>query len=116
MADGKSKGIGSMRATTTGTVLTALAIFAGGALAQTSTVPNNPQPKCWDEAANEVRTRTQPAQTKPEDTTQTTVGDGSSEGMSGIEPGTKGSASKTLPGGSQNPTGMSARPPGLPNC
>ena len=104
-----------MKATMIG-MLTALTIPAGGALAQTPTDLNSPPTKCWDAAANQVRNRTQPSQQKPEDTSQTAVGDGSSEGMAGIEPGTKGSASKTLPGGSENPTGTSARPPGLPNC
>ena len=104
-----------------GILLTTLAIFVAStnlASAQSQAEQASPS-KCWDLAANQVRTRTLPAEQKTQktqDTLETTVGEGSSEGMSAIAPGSKGSASKTLPGGSENPTGSSARPPGLPNC
>jgi hypothetical protein len=76
----------------------------------------NPPTQCWDVAANQVRTRTEPAETKPRAPLDTTIGEGSSEGMSAITPGTKGTASKTLPGSSGDPSGSSNRPPGMPSC
>ena len=76
----------------------------------------NPPTQCWDVAANQVRTRTEPAETKSRDMPETTVGEGSSEGMSAIAPGAKGTASKNRPGSSSDPTGSSARPPGMPSC
>jgi hypothetical protein len=100
-------------------VLTTFAVVVGNlgiASAQTPAEQSSPS-KCWDEAANQVRTKTAPTTTQsPNDQLETTVGEGSSEGMSAIAPGSKGSASKTLPGSSGNPSGTSARPPGLPNC
>lgn len=99
--------------------LATLAVLVGSvdlASAQSQAEQSSPS-KCWDAAANQVRTRTEPSTTKsPEDQLETTVGEGSSEGMAAIAPGSKGTASKTLPGTSGNPDGRSARPPGLPNC
>jgi hypothetical protein len=100
-----------------GNILTTFAVLVGSAdlaSAQSQAEQSSPS-KCWDAAANQVRTRTEPA--KPGDKLETTVGEGSSEGMSAIAPGSKGTASKTLPGSSSDPTGSaSSRPPGLPNC
>jgi hypothetical protein len=96
--------------------LTTLASLVGSmslALAQSPAEQSSPS-KCWDAPAEQVRTRTQPAEQKSRDALETTVGEGSSEGMSAIAPGSKGSASKTLPGTSGNPDGR--RPPGLPDC
>ena len=98
-------------------VLTTFAVVVGNvglASAQSPAEQSSPS-KCWDAAANQVRTKTEPTTTQsPDDRLETTVGEGSSEGMSAIAPGSKGPASKTLPGSSSNPTG--SRPPGLPNC
>jgi hypothetical protein len=100
-------------------VLTTFAVLVGSAglgVAQNLAEQSTPS-KCWDAAANQVRTRTEPSTTKsPDDRLETTVGEGSSEGMAAIAPGSKGTASKTLPGSSGNPDGTSPRPPGLPNC
>jgi hypothetical protein len=70
--------------------------------------------QCWDVAANQLRTRTEPTEPKSREMPETTVGEGSSEGMSAIAPGAKGTASKNLPGSSGDPTG--SRPPGMPSC
>lgn len=102
----------------TAIVLTAVAVLIGNANpahAQSQAEQSSPS-KCWDEAANQVRTRTQPAEPRSRDMPETTIGEGSSEGMAAIAPGAKGSASNTLPGSSGNPSGTSARPPGLPSC
>jgi hypothetical protein len=102
----------------TAIVLTAFAMLVatgGLASAQSQAEQSNPS-KCWDEASNQVRTRTQLTEHKSRDIPETTVGEGSAEGMDAVAPGAKGSASKTLPGSSGNPSGTSARPPGLPNC
>jgi hypothetical protein len=102
-----------------------LAVLIGGLqLANGQTTPGasgqsgatNPPTQCWDVAANQVRTSTEPAATKSREMPETTVGEGSSEGMSAIVPGTKGTASKNLPGSSGDPTGSSGRPPGMPSC
>jgi hypothetical protein len=99
-------------------VLTTFAILVGnvGLVSAPSPAEQSSPSKCWDAAANQVRTTTEPTTQSPNDQLETTVGEGSSEGMSAIAPGSKGSASKTLPGSSGNPSGTSARPPGLPNC
>jgi len=97
-------------------ILTTLALLVGStglASAQSQAEQSSPS-KCWDAAANQVRTRTEPA--KSRDALETTVGEGSSEGMSAIAPGSKGTASKTLPGSSSDPTGNSGRPAGMPSC
>jgi hypothetical protein len=98
--------------------LTSVAVLIGADLASAQTPAEQSSPsKCWDAAANQVRTKTEPTTTQSSnDQLESTVGEGSSEGMSAIAPGSKGSASKTLPGSSGNPSGTSARPPGLPNC
>jgi hypothetical protein len=101
-------------------VLTTFAVLVGNvglAAAQSPTEQSSPS-KCWDAAANQVRTKTEPTTTQsPDDRLETTAGEGSSEGTSAIAPGSKGTASKTLPGSSSNPDGSaSSRPPGLPNC
>jgi hypothetical protein len=97
-------------------VLTSFAVLVGADLASAQTPAEQSSPsKCWDAAANQLRTKTEPTTTQsPDDMPETTVGEGSSEGMSAIAPGSKGPASKTLPGSSSNPTG--SRPPGFPNC
>ncbi len=102
----------------TAIVLTTVAVLVGNANianAQSPAEQSSPS-KCWDEAANQVRTRTQPAEQKSRDMPETTVGEGSSEGMSAIAPGAKGTASRTLRESSSEPSGASARPPGLPSC
>ena len=87
-------------------VLAAIAVLVGTApLANAQSAGEqsgaaNPPTKCWDVAANQVRTRTEPADTKSQDKLETTVGEGSSEGMSAIAPGSKGTASKNLAGSS----------------
>lgn len=100
-------------------LLTTVALLAGNVelgVAQDVTEQNG-QAKCWDLAANQVRTRTEPAENKSRDMPETTVGQGSAEGMSAIAPGAKGTASNTLPGSNNAPSGsVNSRPPGLPDC
>jgi hypothetical protein len=98
-------------------VLTTFAVVVGNVSLASAQSPAE-QTKGWDAAANQVRTKTEPTTTQsPADRLETTVGEGSSEGMSAIAPGSKGPASKSLPGSSSNPDGSaSSRPPGLPNC
>jgi hypothetical protein len=81
----------------------------------------NPPTQCWDQATNQLRQRTADDASKnaPPEAGQSeggsTVGDGSSEGMAGLIPGTKGSASKRAAAESASPS-ASARPPGMPDC
>jgi hypothetical protein len=92
---------------------------AQGASGQRGT--EGPPTPCWDQTTNQLRQRT------AEDTSKKTAPDpgesadsaavesGSSEGMAGITPGSKGSASAQAAADAASPSG-SARPPGIPDC
>ena len=79
-----------------------------------------PPTQCWDPMTNQLRQRTAEdasRRTAPDakESADVAVGDGSSEGMAGMAPGSKGSASKRAAAESASPSG-SARPPGMSDC
>ena len=106
-------------------VLGAVVLLIGShtfATAQSGSEPSGaqgPARQCWDQTANQLRQRTASDASKK---TPPVAGEsvdssesGSSEGMAGMTPGTKGSASARAAAESASPSG-SARPPGMPDC
>ena len=96
--------------------------FAAGQDASGQSSGKAPSPQCWDKMTNQLRQR---SATDANKGTASGAGEtagssesGSSEGMAGIIPGSKGSASvRAAEEAAASGTGASSsRPPGMPDC
>jgi hypothetical protein len=96
-------------------------IFATAQDASGQRGTEGPPTQCWDQTTNQLRQRTaedaskKTAPSPGKSADSAAVESGSSEGMAGITPGSKGSASAQAAADAASPSG-SARPPGMPNC